>query len=110
MATSVEGKEGRRPGMSERPKNMRSFWDQHARKDAHIAIYDSAEIRDPELREEAFEAAGKRDARSLWPFVDPGKTVVEAAVKDGRLVRLSVSPESRRKDIILPDSIAIESN
>lgn len=40
----------------------------------------------------------------------PGKTVVEAAVKDGRLVRLSVSPESRRKDIILPDSISVESN
>jgi SAM-dependent methyltransferase len=73
--------------MSERPKNMRSFWDRHARKDAHVAIYDSAEIRDPELREDAFEAAGKRDARSLWPFVDPGKTVVDLGCGMGRVMR-----------------------
>ncbi len=34
----------------------------------------------------------------------PQQTVVEARVKNGRLVSLKVTPESRRKDLVIPDS------
>lgn len=35
----------------------------------------------------------------LWA---PGRTVVEAEVRGGRIVRLEVSPAARRKDVVLP--------
>lgn len=35
----------------------------------------------------------------LWA---PGRTIVEARVRGGRLVRLVVQPSSRRKDVVLP--------
>jgi hypothetical protein len=35
----------------------------------------------------------------------PQQTVVEARVKNGRLVSLKVTPESRRKDLVIPDTL-----
>jgi hypothetical protein len=36
----------------------------------------------------------------------PGQTTVEATLRDGRLITLRVTPESRRKDIVLPAAFA----
>ncbi|MDE5727165.1 MAG: hypothetical protein K2H94_03435, partial [Duncaniella sp.] len=35
----------------------------------------------------------------------PGNTVVEAALRNGRLTMLKVSPQERLKDIILPEKL-----
>jgi hypothetical protein len=39
----------------------------------------------------------------------PGQTVVTCSVRGGRIVRLDVQPESRRKDVVLHSSWAVGS-
>jgi SAM-dependent methyltransferase len=71
----------------ERLDRVRDFWDQHARWNAKVAIYDTAEVRDPERSEEAFEEAGREDARRLSWFVHRGTRVVDVGCGMGRVMR-----------------------
>jgi len=69
------------------PPGTKGFWDGMARRDHYIAILDIEETRDPERREEAFEAAGREDARILARFVHPGMRVVDLGCGIGRVLR-----------------------
>jgi hypothetical protein len=58
------------------------------------------------------DVSGKIYLLPAWPkdwdcefkLYAPLQTVVEGKIKDGRITRLEVSPEERRKDIVMPDS------
>jgi hypothetical protein len=38
----------------------------------------------------------------MQPQARPGRTIIRGGLKDGKLVDLAVTPESRRKDIVNP--------
>lgn len=70
------------------------------------------------LQEMLLQTAGERimifpawplDRDISFKLHAPGNTVVEAAVKDGRLVDLNVSPAARRDDIVLPAGLTFDS-
>ena len=69
------------------PPGTKGFWDGMARRDHYIAILDIEETRDPERRDEAFEAAGREDARTLSWFVHPRMRVVDLGCGIGRVLR-----------------------
>jgi ubiquinone/menaquinone biosynthesis C-methylase UbiE len=75
------------PGMTERTRQARKFWDQSAEWNVHRAIYDSAEVRDERTRERAFDESGEHDARNLVAFVRPGARVVDLGCGIGRVIR-----------------------
>lgn len=68
-------------------ERVRNFWDGQARWNAHVAIYDTEAVRDPEGGGEAFDRAGAEDARRMSWFVHPGTRVVDLGCGIGRVMR-----------------------
>jgi hypothetical protein len=62
------------------------------------------------MQSEPMELGGRILLLPAWPkdwdvsfkLHAPGKTVVECEYRDGKIQKLKVSPESRRKDVVLP--------
>ncbi len=72
---------------SNRLERIQRFWNEQSDWNAHVAIYDSPDVRDPRKREEAFEAAGELDARRLAGFLHPSSRVVDLGCGIGRVIR-----------------------
>ena len=86
--------------MSEEPafrRRAQELWDQQSRWNARVAIYDNAEVRDPQGGEEAFWQAGENDARRLAWFFAPGARVLDLGCGVGRVLRF-LAP--RAKEVI----------
>ncbi len=63
------------------------FWDQKARWNALLAIYDTEGTRDPTQAQAAFDLGGESDARELLPFVHPRARVLDLGCGIGRVMR-----------------------
>ncbi len=76
--------------MTEEPSSRRraqELWDAQSRWNALVAIYSSADVRDPERADEAFWRAGAADARRLAWFFAPGARVLDLGCGVGRVLR-----------------------
>jgi SAM-dependent methyltransferase len=65
---------------------VRGFWDRAAIQNHYVAIYDAPAVQDPARREEAFRAAGERDAWRLAWFTTPDMRVLDLGCGSGRVV------------------------
>jgi len=71
----------------ERLENAKRIWETQAQWNTRIAILDTAEVRDTETGEEAFEKAGRDDARRMAAYFAPGGRVLDLGCGIGRVLR-----------------------
>jgi SAM-dependent methyltransferase len=63
------------------------MWNERARSNWYVAIYDNEATRDPQRRAAAFDEGGREDARRLAWFVDPSMRVVDLGCGVGRVIK-----------------------